>query len=93
MKKWTNESGAFSVGTEKGWDYGTWRGAGVAGGGHASAQVWRYHDGACLVGVHACANLTPEQARQLARVLSDAADKAETEDASPVSDIGLGGGT
>ena len=79
MSKWTNEPGAFSVGTDKGWDYGTWRQAGIAGGGYASAQVWRYHDGSSLVGVHACANLTPDQARQLARVLSDAADKAEAE--------------
>mgnify|MGYP001544293988 FL=1 len=92
MKKWTDEPGAFSVGTEKGWDYGTWGQAGVSGGGYASAQVWRYHDGSGLVGVHACANLTPAQARQLARVLADAADKAEAEDASPVSDVGLEGG-
>lgn len=85
--KWTDEHGAFSVGTDKGWDLGTWRQAGVSGGGYASAQVWRYHDGSCLVGVHACANMTPAQARQLARVLSDAADKADAEDASPAMTI------
>ena len=77
--KWTEEPGAFAVGTDKGWDFGTWRQAGLSGGGHASAQVWRYHDGSCLVGTHASANLTPAQARQLARVLMAAADKADSE--------------
>jgi hypothetical protein len=85
MSKWTDEPGVFSVGTDKGWDYGTWRQAGLSGGGYASAQVWRYHDGSGLVGVHTCANLTPEQARQLAQVLSDAADKAEAESAEGVA--------
>ena len=78
---WTEEQGSFSVGTDKGWDLGTWRQAGLSGGGYASAQVWRYYDGSCLVGAHVSANLTPAQARQLARVLMAAADKADSQDA------------
>jgi len=83
MDRWTNEPGAFAVGTDKGWDFGTWRQAGISGGGYASAQVWRYHDGAGLVAVHACANMNPAQARRLAQALSDAADKADAEGVSP----------
>ena len=79
--RWTEEQGDFAIGTDKGWDLGTWRQAGLSGGGHASAQVWRYHDGSCLVGTHASANLTPAQARQLAGVLMAAADMAEAQDA------------
>ena len=85
MDRWTKEPGAFAVGTDKGWDFGTWRQAGLSGGGYASAQVWRYHDGSGLVAVHACATISPAQARRLAQVLSDAADKAEAESAEGVS--------
>jgi len=90
MKKWTEEPGAFSPlnwhhtrrddPARRGqscWDFGTWRQAGISGGGHASVNLWRYHDGEGLVGVAASCNLKPVQARQLARVLWAAADKAE----------------
>jgi hypothetical protein len=88
-KQWTSAPGAFAYGTEKEWDYGTWRCAGVYGGGHATVNLWRYHDGSMLVGTSSCANLTPAQARQLAAALIDAATMAEAEDASPAPDIGL----
>jgi len=78
-EKWTDEEGAFHVGPDKGWDLGAWRQPGIYGGGHATVQVWRYHDGAVLIGMTACANLKPSQARQLARVLVEAADKADGE--------------
>ena len=80
MKKWTDEQGEFFIATGIGrWDLGTWsqRGISESGMSHASVQVWRYHNGSCTVGVHASASLTPEKARQLARVLIAAADKAE----------------
>ena len=85
--KWTDEPGAFSDQGSPRWDFGTWRQAGISDCGYAEVQTWRYHDGSCLVTVGARANMTPAQARQLARVLSDAADKADAEDASPAMTI------
>ena len=89
MKPWFVIDGSFRCDGKKGWDYGTWSQAGIAGGGHATVQVWRYHDGSCLVGVSAGANITASQARTLATALWAAAEKADAEDASPAPDVGL----
>jgi len=86
MKKWTEEHGAFSTShietlRSSCGDFGTWRQAGISGGGHASVNLWRYQ-GEGLVAVAACGAMTPQQARQLARVLMAAADEFENMEAA-----------
>ena len=86
MSKWTDEPGAYSVGVIfKGRKFGIWRQSGISGDGYASVQVFPLYDGSGRVAVQSCASLTPAQARQLARVLNDAADKAEAESAEGVA--------
>jgi hypothetical protein len=87
MRPWFAIDGSFRRDGKKRWDYGVWSQAGIAGGGHATVQVWRHHDRSCLVGVSAGANLSPSQSRTLAKALWAAAEKAEAEDASPAPDI------
>ena len=82
MKPWFVVDGSFRRGKENRRDYGTWSQAGIAGGGHAQVQVWRHHNGSCVVGVSAGANITPLQARTLAAALCAAAEQAEAEDAT-----------
>jgi len=67
--------GVFSKGSPS-WDFGVWRQSGLDGGGRASVQVWKTHNGECLVGVSAMANLDVDQARHLAEALLAAADCA-----------------
>ena len=66
------------------WHFGTWIAPGLHGGGSASVDVWRAASGECLVGIHASANLTVEQARMIGEALLAAADCAAAEDASGV---------
>lgn len=79
-EKWTDEEGIFALGTDR-WDYGAWRkgGFGYHRTSEISVHVRRCSDESCTVYTSACTDLTPEQARQLARVLVAAADKAESE--------------
>jgi len=73
MKKWTNEPGRVVIGP----DGLVWNQAGLDAG-FASVGISTEDDLARVL-VNAVALLTPAQARQLAKVLADAADRAEEE--------------
>lgn len=72
-KRWTKEPGRFVIGPDNG---GTWNQAGLEAG-FASASVYNQDHPVARVLVNATAAMSPAQARQLAQVLMDAADKAE----------------
>ncbi len=85
MSKWTREPGRIV----RDLNGETWNQAGLSGGGFVTVSV---DTGLAMMGipdadkrghvlVTATAALTPEQARSLATVLFDAADKAEAESA------------
>ena len=76
MKKWTKEAGTFVAGPD---DLGTWNQSGIDVGGFASVGVWADDEGWPRVFVNSTALLTPAQARRLAKVLADTADRAEEE--------------
>lgn len=75
-EKWTEEEGDFTQRGSTITSLGTWNQHVPGDRQHVSVQVFS-HQSRRFVGVNARANLTPEQARQLIRVLSDAVDKAE----------------
>ena len=70
MKKWTKEPGRIVIGP----DGVVWNQAGLDAG---FASVGISTDDDARVIVNAVALLTPAQARQFAKVLADAADRAE----------------
>ena len=72
-KQWTQQPGKFIVGPD---DSGTWNMAGLDGG-FVSASIYNQDHPSARILVHASASMTPDQARQFAKVLSDAADRAE----------------
>ena len=71
MKKWTNERGRLVFGP----DGVVWNQAGLDAG-FASVGISTDDDRAGVI-LNAVALLTPAQARQLAKVINDAADRAE----------------
>jgi hypothetical protein len=73
VKKWTNEHGRVVIGP----DGLVWNQAGLDAG-FASVGISTEDDLARVL-INAVALLTPAQARQLAKVLADAADRAEEE--------------
>lgn len=83
--------GAARIG-KGGWDLGTWRAAGLKGGGHTTLEVLRASDGECAVSVVSAAALTVDQARSAAAALLAAADKAQAESSHGAND-GSGGVT